>query len=350
MRAPRRARRCGRSTRTRAPRSSCRSATSTCRPCSAASRRRSIRCVATGESAAFRRLRPQRHLRPGHPRRRARRLERARRPHRRRSRAATARRCACTTAGASAATKRKAGNVADFCRRWGAAYRYFVVLDADSVMTGECLTTLVRHDGSASRRRHHPDRAARGRPRDAARPRPAVLRRAPTGRCSPPACASGSSASRTTGATTRSCAWRRSSPTARWRRCAGAGSLSGDILSHDFVEAALMRRAGWKVWVADELDGSYEQVPPNLLAELQRDRRWCHGNLQNSRLMFEPRPARGAPHRLPDRRARLRLVAALARLPAALDPAVRAATPAAIRPTSSSRTSCSRSGRPPTSS
>ncbi len=60
-------------------------------------------------------------------------------------------------------------------------------------------------------------------------------------------------------------------------------------MSHDFVEAALMRRAGWKVWVADELDGSYEQVPPNLLAELQRDRRWCHGNLQNSRLMFEPR-------------------------------------------------------------
>ena len=68
----------------------------------------------------------------------------------------------------------------------------------------------------------------------------------------------------------------------------GTGPLSGEILSHDFVEAALMRRAGWKVWVADELDGSYEQVPPNLLAELQRDRRWCHGNLQNSRLMFEP--------------------------------------------------------------
>ena len=59
-------------------------------------------------------------------------------------------------------------------------------------------------------------------------------------------------------------------------------------MSHDFVEAALMRRAGWKVWVADELDGSYEQVPPNVLTELQRDRRWCHGNLQNSRLMFEP--------------------------------------------------------------
>ncbi|HEY4958774.1 MAG TPA: glucans biosynthesis glucosyltransferase MdoH, partial [Caldimonas sp.] len=68
----------------------------------------------------------------------------------------------------------------------------------------------------------------------------------------------------------------------------GDGPLSGDVMSHDFVEAALMRRAGWKVWVADEIDGSYEQVPPNLLAELQRDQRWCHGNLQNSRLMFEP--------------------------------------------------------------
>jgi membrane glycosyltransferase len=68
----------------------------------------------------------------------------------------------------------------------------------------------------------------------------------------------------------------------------GQGTLSGEIMSHDFVEAALMRRAGWKVWVAEELEGSYEQVPPNLIAELQRDRRWCHGNLQNSRLMFEP--------------------------------------------------------------
>jgi len=68
----------------------------------------------------------------------------------------------------------------------------------------------------------------------------------------------------------------------------GQTSLSGDVMSHDFVEAALMRRAGWKVWIAYDLEGSFEQVPPNLLAELQRDRRWCHGNLQNSRLMFEP--------------------------------------------------------------
>ena len=40
--------------------------------------------------------------------------------------------------------KRKSGNLDDFCRRWGSDYRYMVVLDADSVMSGECLTSLVR--------------------------------------------------------------------------------------------------------------------------------------------------------------------------------------------------------------
>ncbi|MGZ5206426.1 MAG: glucans biosynthesis glucosyltransferase MdoH [Caldimonas sp.] len=184
-------------------------------------------------------------------------------------------------------SKRKAGNVADFCRRWGLAYRYMVVLDADSVMTGECLTTLVRMMEAnpdtgiiqtAPRAVGHETFHARVQQFCAAAYGPlftagmrfwqlgeshywghnAILRMQPF-----------------------------------MAHCAlapieGAGALSGEILSHDFVEAALMRRAGWKVWVADELEGSYEQVPPNLLAELQRDRRWCQGNLQNSRLMAEP--------------------------------------------------------------
>jgi membrane glycosyltransferase len=68
----------------------------------------------------------------------------------------------------------------------------------------------------------------------------------------------------------------------------GKGGLSGDILSHDFVEAALMRRAGYRVWLVNDLEGSYEQQPPNLLEELRRDRRWCQGNLQNARLIAEP--------------------------------------------------------------
>jgi membrane glycosyltransferase len=59
-------------------------------------------------------------------------------------------------------------------------------------------------------------------------------------------------------------------------------------MSHDFVEAALMRRAGYHVWLVSDLAGSYEQQPPDLLSELQRDRRWCQGNLQNFRLIAEP--------------------------------------------------------------
>lgn len=66
----------------------------------------------------------------------------------------------------------------------------------------------------------------------------------------------------------------------------GKGAFAGSILSHDFVEAALMRRAGWGVWIAYDLPGSYEELPPNLLDELKRDRRWCHGNLMNFRLFL----------------------------------------------------------------
>jgi membrane glycosyltransferase len=68
----------------------------------------------------------------------------------------------------------------------------------------------------------------------------------------------------------------------------GKGGLAGGILSHDFVEAALMRRAGWHVWLVTDLAGSYEQPPPDLMSELQRDRRWCQGNLQNAQLIAEP--------------------------------------------------------------
>jgi len=69
-------------------------------------------------------------------------------------------------------------------------------------------------------------------------------------------------------------------------RLPGKGALAGEILSHDFVEAALMRRAGWAVWIAYDLPGSYEEMPPNLLDELKRDRRWCQGNLMNFRLFL----------------------------------------------------------------
>jgi len=183
--------------------------------------------------------------------------------------------------------KRKAGNVSDFCRRWGSNYRYMVVLDADSVMTGDCLGGLLRLMEA------HPDAG--------------IIQTAPR------ACGHLTLHARVMQFGARVYGPLFTAGMHFWQlgeshywghnaiirvapfiaNCAlapmpGRGALSGAIMSHDFVEAALMRRAGWKVWIAYDLPGSYEQVPPNLISELQRDRRWCHGNLQNSRLMTQP--------------------------------------------------------------
>jgi len=69
----------------------------------------------------------------------------------------------------------------------------------------------------------------------------------------------------------------------------GKPPLGGEILSHDFVEAAFMRRAGYQVWLAADVDGSWEEVPSNVLDYAARDRRWAQGNLQHLGLL----PMRG---------------------------------------------------------
>ena len=66
----------------------------------------------------------------------------------------------------------------------------------------------------------------------------------------------------------------------------GKEPFGGKILSHDFVEAALLRKAGWAVWMAPELEGTYEEGPPTLIDAAKRDRRWCQGNLQHTWLLF----------------------------------------------------------------
>ena len=181
--------------------------------------------------------------------------------------------------------KRKSGNVADWCRRWGSRYAYMVVLDADSVMSGECLKRLVQLME--------------------AKPGAGIIQTAPR--------AAGREtlysriqqfATRVYGPLfTAGLHYWQLGESHYWghnaiirvapfmKHCAlgrlpGRGAMSGEILSHDFVEAALMRRAGWSVWIAYDLPGSYEEMPPNLLDELKRDRRWCQGNLQNFRLFF----------------------------------------------------------------
>ena len=182
---------------------------------------------------------------------------------------------------------RKAGNVADFCRRWGKDYRYMVVLDADSVMSGDCLSAMVKLME--------------------ANPTAGIIQTATQaiGHVTLHARAQ-QFASRMTGRLfTLGMQFWQLGESHYWGHnaiirvapfmdhCAlapikGKGGMAGGIMSHDFVEAALMRRAGWHVWLVADLVGSYEQQPPDLLSELQRDRRWCQGNLQNARLMAEP--------------------------------------------------------------
>ncbi len=181
--------------------------------------------------------------------------------------------------------KRKSGNVADFCRRWGSQYRYMVVLDADSVMSGECLVTLVRLM-EANPTTGIIQTAPRAAGRDTMYAR---LQQFATSVYGPLFTAGlhfwqlgesyywGHNAIIRIAPFMRHCAL---------GRLPGRGPFSGEIMSHDFVEAALMRRAGWQVWMAYDLPGSYEEMPPNLLDELKRDRRWCKGNLINSRLFL----------------------------------------------------------------
>ncbi|HKY91457.1 MAG TPA: glucans biosynthesis glucosyltransferase MdoH [Nevskiaceae bacterium] len=179
--------------------------------------------------------------------------------------------------------RRKSGNVADWCRRWGSRYRYMIVLDADSVMSGPCIKRLVQLM-EANPRAGIIQTAPRAAGRDTLYAR---IQQFATRMYGPLFTAGlhfwqlgeshywGHNAILRVAPFMRHCAL---------GRIPGRGPLAGEILSHDFVEAALMRRAGWTVWIAYDLPGSYEEMPPALLDELKRDRRWCQGNLQNFQL------------------------------------------------------------------
>ena len=181
--------------------------------------------------------------------------------------------------------RRKSGNIADFLRRWGSSYDYMIVLDADSVMSGESMvrlarmmdrypkagiiqtsTTTVNCDSLFGRVQQFAGRAYGGVLTAGLRfwqlgesyywGHNAIIRVAPF---------------------VKQCGL---------RRLPGKAPLGGEILSHDFVEAALMGRAGYEVWVVQDVPGSYEETPPTLADELKRDRRWCQGNLQHMRLLL----------------------------------------------------------------
>jgi membrane glycosyltransferase len=184
-------------------------------------------------------------------------------------------------------TARKAGNIEDWVRRFGSAYEFMLILDADSLMTG---TAIVRLAGAME-----------------ANSKVALIQTLPivvnaktlfgrwqqfAGRVYGPMLAAG-------------IAWWHGSEGNYWGHNAiirvqafaqhaglpelgGRKPFGGHIMSHDFIEAALMRRGGWAIHMIPTLDGSYEETPPSLSDFAARDRRWCQGNLQHLALLATP--------------------------------------------------------------
>jgi membrane glycosyltransferase len=181
-------------------------------------------------------------------------------------------------------SERKAGNIAEFVGRWGANYECMVVLDADSVMSGHALMTLARAMEA------HPEIGIlQSLPLPVGRESLFARLIQFGARLQSPMLSSGLAYWQLG----ESNYWGhnaiiRLQPFAaycRLPRLRGKPPLGGDILSHDFVEAAFMRRGGYEVRQLPELSGSFEEVPANVIDYAARDRRWTQGNLQHSRVL-----------------------------------------------------------------
>jgi membrane glycosyltransferase len=175
---------------------------------------------------------------------------------------------------------KKAGNLQDFVERWGGRYDYFLSLDADSIMAAQTIVEMTR--------------------RMAAEPQLALLQTLPVlaggttlfarlqqfaGRLYGPVVGNGTAAWQGEdgnywghNALLRTLAFAES---AGLPELSGRSPFGGHVLSHDFVEASLLRRSGWIVRMDPDLEGSWEGAPPSLSAAAARDRRWAQGNLQH---------------------------------------------------------------------
>jgi membrane glycosyltransferase len=180
---------------------------------------------------------------------------------------------------------RKSGNIEEFVTRWGGRYPHMVVLDADSLMTGNTIIAL------AAAMEADPDAGI-------IQTLPLIVNRNTlfarlqqfAASIYGPVIAAGVSTwmgrdgnywGHNAIIRTKAFAAHCGLPVLR-----GRPPLGGHILSHDFVEAALIRRAGYAVYMLPSLGGSYEECPPTLIDLSTRDRRWCQGNLQHSRVLL----------------------------------------------------------------
>ena len=178
-------------------------------------------------------------------------------------------------------TERKAGNLAEWVRRFGGAYQQMLTLDADSLMEG---ATIVRM--AAAMERHAGVGLIQTLPVIVNGTTLFARMQQFAGRVYGPLIAQGitwwhGSEGNYWGHNaiirTRAFAEQAGLPHLRGRKPFG-----GAILSHDFVEAALMRRGGWAIHMVPGLAGSFEESPPSLTDVAIRDRRWCQGNLQHA--------------------------------------------------------------------
>jgi membrane glycosyltransferase len=179
---------------------------------------------------------------------------------------------------------KKAGNIRDWIERFGAAYPYFIILDADSIMSLDSLLRLT-----AGMEDNHRVGLIQTVPRlVGGKTAFARLQQFAAGYYGPIVSA-GLAAWHGPGgnywghnAIIRTKAFASS---AGLPPLPGGPPLGGPVLSHDFVEAALLRRAGWEVHLVPSLGGSFEGCPPTLKDLIVRDRRWAQGNLQHIRLL-----------------------------------------------------------------
>ncbi|MEJ7926878.1 glucans biosynthesis glucosyltransferase MdoH [Sphingobium sp. AN641] len=174
---------------------------------------------------------------------------------------------------------RKPGNIAEWVRRFGGGYDHMIVLDADSVMSGQTMARLA-----ADMERH---------------PHVGLIQTVPTVMGAATLFARWQQfASRLYGPTSAAgMIWWAGSEGMFWGHNAivrvrafaqscglpelpGRAPFGGHIMSHDMIEAALLRRRGWDVHMVTAED-SFEEFPPSMPDLFTRDRRWCQGNIQH---------------------------------------------------------------------
>ncbi|AWN48335.1 glucans biosynthesis glucosyltransferase MdoH [Methylobacterium terrae] len=177
-------------------------------------------------------------------------------------------------------TGRKAGNIGEFCETYGQAYDFMIVLDADSLMTGAAMRRLVRlmEENPAVGLIQTVSYAA-GRDTLFARIQQFAVRLyAPLSIRALETWQGPDGGYWGHNAILRIAAF---AANAELPVLPGRAPLGGEILCHDTVEGAFLRRAGWELRLLPEEPGTWEEMPTNLTDLLGRERRWCQGNLQH---------------------------------------------------------------------